>query len=187
MSRLPFPPVGKIGRTALVSTVAGGSAGLLSELAAASKSTVEVVALTVIIVAPVITSYMPKIIESIAKLVDSLAKRRQMIIREKNTAQFVLSENEARHEIAKAGLEPEKTASAKEMLWALAVNPAVPKDQQRSDATYLELLKPSHRPRSVSRKPRPPKGESGPPKPKGGPPKNEEGGAVLPFQRSSDD
>lgn len=180
-----IPSVGKIARTAGVSTVAGGGAGLLAELAAASKSTVAAVALTVIIVAPVITGYMPKIIESIAKLVDSLAKRRQAIIREKNTAEFLLKEATARHEIAKAGLDPEKTAASKEMLWALAVNPVVPKDQQRSDATYLELLKPSDKPRSVSRKPRPPKGESGPPK--GGAPKDEDGGAVLPFQRSSDD
>lgn len=154
----PIPSVGKIVRTAGVSTVAGGGAALLAELAAASKNTVVVVALTVITVAPVLISFLPKIIESIAKLIDAITKRRQTIIREKNTSEFLLKEATARHVIAVAGLDPEKTDSAERMLRGLGVNPVVPKEQQRSDGTYREWLK-SDKPRTVSRKPRPPREE----------------------------
>src|ERR1700733_15241672 len=103
----PIQSVGKIARTA------GGSAGLLTDFAAASKSTVAVMALTVIIVSAMIISCLPKIVES-------LSQRRKVIIREENIAQFVLKEADTRHQIAVAGLDPDKTDSAKEMLWSLA-------------------------------------------------------------------
>jgi hypothetical protein len=178
MSWSPVPSLGKIARTVGLSTAAGGSAGVLTDFATASKSTVTILALTVIIVFAMITSCLPKIL-------GSLAERRKVIVREKNSAQFMTKEADVRHQIAIAGLDPEKTESAKEMLRSLAVNPVVPKDQQRSDPTYREWLTPSDKPKSVNRKPRPPKDEHVPPK--GDPPKSEDGGAVLPFQRPSDE
>jgi hypothetical protein len=148
------PPVGKFAGPVGVSA----ATAWLAKLATASKSNVVVVALAAITVASIIAVCLPKII-------DSLARRRQTIIREKKTAEFVDKEAETRHQIAMAGLNPEKTDSAKEMLRSLAVNPVVPKEQQRSDATYREWLssnKPSVRspgkPRSVRRKPWPSKG-----------------------------
>lgn len=127
----PIQSVGKIARAAGMSTAAGGSAGLLGDLAAASKSTVAVLALTVIIVSAMIISSLPKI-------VDSIYQRRAAILERK----ILREETGMRREIAAAGLDPEKTESALKILRQVAINPALPKDQRLSDETYRELLKP---------------------------------------------
>jgi hypothetical protein len=131
MSRPPIQSVGKIARAAGMSTAAGGSAGLLADLPAASKSTVTVIALTVIIVSAMIISSLPKI-------VDSIYQRRPAILKMK----ILREETGILRKIAVAGLDPEKTESALKILRQIAINPALPKDQRLSDETYRELLKP---------------------------------------------
>jgi len=158
---VPWPSIQSVGKIAGVAIAAGGGAGL-AKLAAASKSTVAVVALTVIIVSAIIISGLPKI-------VDSIYKRRAAIIEKENIGQVMRREVDMRRRIAEAGLDPDKTESAIAMLRQLAINPVLPKDRRLSDETYREWLR-LDKPKSVNGKLQPPKG-----------------GVVLPFPERSDD
>ena len=91
MSWQPIQSVGKIAKIAGISTAAGGSAALLADLAAASKSTVAVIALTVVIVSAMIINSLPKI-------VDSIYQRRAAILERK----ILREETGMRREIAAA-------------------------------------------------------------------------------------
>jgi hypothetical protein len=177
MSWPPIPSVSKIARTVGVSTAAGGGAALLADLTAASKSTVAVMALTVIIVSALIISSLPKI-------VDSIYSRRATIIEKKNIGRVLCKEADTRSMVAEAGLDPDKTEAAIGILRQLAINPALPKDQRLSDETYRELL--TLRPKEVGGPPQevggPPEDEGGPPEDEGGPPEIEGGGVVLRFR-----
>lgn len=106
MSWPPIQPVSKIIKALELSTATSGSA-CLAAFAAALKSTMAVVAVTILIAISAIAI-------CLSKIVGSTYKRRATIIREKNVARVLRSEANTRHELAVADANPSKTEQAKE-------------------------------------------------------------------------
>jgi hypothetical protein len=147
-----------------------GGAGSLAALALAQDVGAPAVAAGAVGVALAMSA-----VKSLAGVIDALANLLTGFIRARADAKATVISARVRADLARAGLDPEKTQQAAEMQRALSVNPDLPKDRRLADEALIKLHGAS-RARSSTSEP-----ATGPDTP-GNAPRNSKANKVVPIR-----
>jgi hypothetical protein len=144
-----LPPV--FGRTALGSAVSGsttfgsilaraglaagcGGAGSLAALALVHKVGAPAAGAGAVSAAFAVSAF-----KSLSGAIEAVGNLLTACIRARADAKATVINAKVRAELARAGLDPDKTPQAAEMQRALSVNPDLPKDRRPADETLIKL------------------------------------------------
>jgi hypothetical protein len=141
----------RIGLTIGGLTLGGGGAGWLVTLAVAHKPSTTVIA-AVAITAALAANTGVLLCKTLPEIIRAISYRETARIRATAEAETMIMRVRVRTELAQAGIEPDKSVMAIEMLRFLALDPDMSPDGRRlNDNVLAKLLVP--RPRSIAHKP----------------------------------
>ena len=111
-----------------------GGAGSLAALALVHK-----VGAPAVTAGAVSAAFAASAFKSMSGAIEAVGNLLAAFIRARADAKATIINARVRAELARAGLDPDKTAQAAEMQRALSVNPDLPKDRRPADETLIKL------------------------------------------------
>jgi hypothetical protein len=115
-----------------------GGAGSLAALAVIHKHSAPAVAAGAVTAAFAVSAA-ASAVRSLAGAINAIGSLLSTVIRARADAKATIIHAKVRAELARAGLDPNKTTQAAEMQRILSVNPALPRDRRPADETLIKL------------------------------------------------